>query len=317
MEPIDPIMIRVGSELIDLVDPKQGSPLLACIGPLRQRMAHELGVVLPGVRFRDDSSLKTAEFVVHLREEEVLRGEVRPSHLLVSNFESSPDQAGPTDCWVPEECRQQYADTGHTLLTPLDVISQRLDDCFHSHISTLLTFSQVDKLLANPTLQPIVNELLPRHLEKPAVWKVLVHLAEEGVSIRDLEIVLQTLLVHASAKGDKDVLRMAELTRYSLRERTWAQIKVECKGPHPLAWFCPPSFEQAWRGKLTSERRWMLFAEVELKMARLETASRRPLLVTSPEYRRFLWEFLHRRFPRLRLISRLEIPPAENVVPLE
>ncbi|MDI3525738.1 MAG: flagellar biosynthesis protein FlhA, partial [Candidatus Atribacteria bacterium] len=202
---VDPIELEVGYGLIPLVDPQSGGGLLRRITQMRVNLAREKGFVVPPIRVRDNLHLQPNEYVIKIRGVEVARGEILPNHYLAIHPESREVKIEgiPTKepafqlpaYWVNEARREKAEMMGFTLVDPESVLITHLSEVVKKHAHELITRQDVRLLLeqVKKTNQAVVEELIPSLMTVGEVQKVLQYLLMEGVSIRDLPMILEAL----------------------------------------------------------------------------------------------------------------------------
>jgi flagellar biosynthesis protein FlhA len=221
--PLDLLEVEVGIELVPLVD---GGDLVERIRALRRQLALEMGFIVPPVHIRDNLQLAPSAYVILLKGVEVARGEVRGGHELAINpgtVEASvpgvPTREpafGLDALWVPTQERERARIAGYTVVDGGTVVITHLTEVIRRHAHELLGRQEVQQLLDSvaKTKPKVVEELVPQQLPVGGVQKVLQNLLREGVPIRDLVTVLETLADHAPRTKDADAL--TEHVRHAL-----------------------------------------------------------------------------------------------------
>jgi flagellar biosynthesis protein FlhA len=219
--PLDAMEIEVGFELVPLVDANAGVPggdLVERIRTLRRQLALEMGFIVPPIHIRDNLQIKPNEYLILLRGIEVARGELRGGHHLAINpgtvtapipgIATREPAFGLDALWIPPQERERAQLAGYTVVDSGTVIITHLTEVIRRHAHELLGRQEVQQLLdAVAKTQPkVVEELVPQQLTVGGVQKVLQNLLREGVSIRDLVTVLETLADHAARSRDPDSL---------------------------------------------------------------------------------------------------------------
>lgn len=215
---VDPLELEIGAGLVALVDPPGGGGLLEHVGRLRRQIAVDLGLVVPPVRIRDNLQLGVRAYVIRLRGEVVARGEVFPDRLLavdsggatggIEGIETREPAFGLAARWILPEQRMQAESVGFTVADPATVVATHLGEIIRRHAADLLTREEVHHVLKTlkETHPSLVDEVVPGVLKAGEVQKVLQNLLREGVSIRDLGTILETLGDYAPRSRDPEVL---------------------------------------------------------------------------------------------------------------
>jgi len=208
---VDPIEINVGNNLVELVDPKRGAPLIKRVAALRHHVALLLGYVVPGIRFRDSLHMQADEYQILLFGQGVARGKVQVSQMLAFGSESKlkalAEAADPKGLvkdplygieaiWTTE--RERCEELGMVLLDPVSVLASHLTDVCLCRASDLLCYQSYCGLLEHhkKSYPGLHQALEARAIDPVKVWQLLQELISERVSIRDMTRILQTVLVH-------------------------------------------------------------------------------------------------------------------------
>src|SRR5689334_3571161 len=218
---LDLMELEVGFELVPLVDPAAGRPggdLVERIRTLRRQLAQEMGFIVPPIHIRDNLQLKPSEYVIVLKGVEVARGEIRGGCSLAINpgtavatvpgVPTREPAFGLEALWIASHDRERAQLAGYTVVDAATVVITHLTEVIRRHAYELLGRQEVQQLLdAMAKSKPkVVEELVPQQLSVGGVQKVLQNLLREGISIRDLLTVLETLADHAGRTKDGDVL---------------------------------------------------------------------------------------------------------------
>jgi flagellar biosynthesis protein FlhA len=220
---LDLMELEVGFELVPLVDPgtgpaPAGGDLVTRIQTLRRQLAQEMGFIVPPIHIRDNLQLRPGEYVIVLKGVEIARGDIRSGCNLAINPGTAivPVTGVPTKepafgldaVWIGPAERERAQLAGWTVVDAGTVIVTHLTEVIRRHAHELLGRQEVQQLLDSVAkVRPkTVEELVPQHLTVGGVQKVLQNLLREGVSIRDLGSILETLGDWAPRTKDPDVL---------------------------------------------------------------------------------------------------------------
>ena len=215
---VDPIELEFGYGVIPLADVNQGGDLLDRVVMIRRQLALELGMIVPVIRLRDNIQLNPNQYVIKIKGVEVATGELLMDHFMAMNPGTAEDEIdgipthepafGLPAIWINESQRDRAEMLGYTVVDPPSVISTHMTEVIKRHAHELLSRQDVQTLLDNvKTNYPaVVEDLVPKQLSLGEVQKVLCNLLREGVSIRDLVTILETLSDYASFTRDSDVL---------------------------------------------------------------------------------------------------------------
>jgi len=223
---LDPLELEVGYSLIPLVDLAQGGDLLDRVRLVRRQFATDLGFVVPPVRVRDNLQLKPSAYAIKIRGLQVATGDILTGHFLAMNpgTVSEPIGGVPTTeptfglpaQWIAPGERERAQILGYTVVDPSSVMATHLTETIRRHARDLLGRQEVQALLDHlkPTHPSVVEALVPQLLPLGTVQRVLQHLLAEGVSIRDLALILEVLT--DAAPATKDSILLTEYVRQAL-----------------------------------------------------------------------------------------------------
>lgn len=214
---IDPLEIELGYALVGLAD-RGGGDLPERVSVIRRQLASELGLVVPPIRIVDNIQLRPNTYVVRLRGVEVARGELFADRYLSMNpgiddqdIEGLPTREpafGLPAMWITRDVKEQAEMAGYTVVDPPSVMATHLTEVIRQHAHELLGRQETQVLLDSLKQRSpvVVEELVPSLMTLGEVQKVLQNLLREGVSIRDLDTILETLADLARSTKDLDVL---------------------------------------------------------------------------------------------------------------
>ena len=215
---VDPIELEFGYGIIPLADVNQGGDLLDRVVMIRRQVALELGTVVPIIRLRDNIQLNPNQYIIKIKGIQVTEGEILFDHYMAMNpgYVEEEITGIPTfepsfhlpAIWITEGQRERAESLGYTVVDPPSIIATHLTEVIRSHIAELLTRQDVQNLVNNlkETNPVLVDELIPKLLGLGEIQKVLQNLLSEGISIRDLLTIFETLADHAQTSRDTDVL---------------------------------------------------------------------------------------------------------------
>jgi flagellar biosynthesis protein FlhA len=329
---IDPLELTIGFGLVPLVDQKAGGTLLARVGVVRRQIATELGMVIAPVRIHDDVTLDSHEYAIKVRGGEVARTRIIPGHRLAMNpGDAVPGIAGIATVepafglpavWIEDGARAEAEALGYTVVDPESVIVTHLTETIRRHADELLTRQETKKLLDTLKEQnaAAVEEVVPDKLGVGEVQRVLQHLLREGVSIRDLGTVLESIGDRAAITRDPALL--AEYARQSLARNITAGYVDETKTLRAIS--LDPTLEQEIAESVTQTHEGEYLAMEPIRAqavvgslsGQVEQATGmgvRPVLVCSSRIRRHLRRLVEQALPQLPVVSYNEIVPGIRV----
>ncbi len=323
---VDPIELEFGYGIIPLADVNQGGDLLDRVVMIRRQIALELGTVVPIIRLRDNIQLNPNQYIIKIKGIQVTEGEILFDHYMAMNpgYVEEEITGIPTfepsfhlpAIWITEGQRERAESLGYTVVDPPSIIATHLTEVIRSHIAELLTRQDVQNLVnnlkeSNPVL---VDELTPKLLGLGEIQKVLQNLLEEGISIRDLLTIFETLADHAQTTRDTDVL--TEYTRQALKRaisnkyfpanETTSVVTLDPKIEQEIM----GSVKQTEQGAyltLDPERTKKIMASVETEIAKLENLGKSAIIITSPIVRMYFKKLTEDYFKDLIVVSYNEV----------
>lgn len=331
---IEPIELELGFRLIKLADPDSGGDLMDRVAQLRNKIAQELGIILPKVKIKDSLRLKDYGYQIKLRDVAVATGELRTDALLAINtgdvggeIEGSsflePASNRPAK-WIQPAAAEQARTLGYKVVDPVVVLVSHLTDIVKSHADELLTRQQVHQLLDHLRLTSpkVVDELIPDLLKPAQVHQILCNLLRERVPVRDLESILEVLGAYAERTKDlailteycRDALSRVICNQYRDASRVLRAITLD----PALEDILVGGFEGSDRGltvKLTPQVIAGLNQELSRQANKLNRAGYPAVVVCSASARRVLREITRKPLPKLAILSLQEITADTQVRP--
>lgn len=232
---LDALELEVGYGLIPLADKRKGGDLEERILLIRRRLANELGMILPGVRLRDNPNLEPNDYQVKLKGVTVARGAAFPGHYLAidTGMTSGKLQGIPTvdplfgqsAYWIDPNQRERAELLGYSVIEASHVVTTHLTETIKKYAADLLNRDRVQALInvVKESSPQVVAEVVPDQLKIGDVQRVLQNLLRESVSIRDLETILETLGDYATKTKDTDIL--TEYVRHRLSRSICQQYR--------------------------------------------------------------------------------------------
>jgi len=303
---VDPIELEFGYGIIPLADVNQGGDLLDRVVMIRRQVALELGTVVPIIRLRDNIQLNPNQYIIKIKGIQVSEGEILFDHYMAMNPGYVEEEiAGiPTfepsfhlpAIWITESQRERAESLGYTVVDPPSIIATHLTEVIREHIAELLTRQDVQNLInnlkdSNPAL---IDELVPKLLGLGDIQKVLQNLLNEGISIRDLLTILETLADYATTTRDTDILteyvrqalKRAISTKFFTPNDTTSVVTLDPQIEQEIM----ASVKQTEQGAyltLDPARTKEIMDSVMRETEKLEQMGRNPIVVTSPIVRAY------------------------------
>ena len=323
---VDPIELEFGYGIIPLADVNQGGDLLDRVVMIRRQVALELGMVVPIIRLRDNIQLNPNQYIIKIKGIQVSEGEILFDHYMAMNpgFVEEEIAGIPTfepsfhlpAIWITEGQRERAESLGYTVVDPPSIIATHLTEVIRQHVAELLSRQDVQNLINNlkETNPALVEELIPKMLGIGEVQKVLQNLLREGISIRDLLTIFETLADYASTSRDTDIL--TEYARQSLKRaisskyfpprETTSVVTLDPAIEQEIM----KSVKQTEQGAylaLDPERTRAILKSVETEVKKMENMGRNPIVITSPIVRIYFKRLTEEYYRDLIVISFNEI----------
>lgn len=323
---VDPILLEFGYGIIPLADVSQGGDMLDRVIMIRRQIAMELGVIVPMIRLRDNIQLNPNQYIIKIKGIQVSEGEILFNHYMAMNpgFVEEEITGIPTfepsfhlpAVWITENQRERAESVGYTVVDPPSIIATHLTQIVKTHLAELLTRQDVNTLIDNirehhPAL---VDELTPKLLNLGEIQKVLQNLLSEGISVRDLVTIFETLADHAAVTRDTDIL--TEYVRQSLKRaisgtyfnanETTSVVTLDPKIEQEIM----NSVKQTEQGAylaLAPEKTKGIIKSLESEIGKLEEMGKTPIVVTSPIVRAYFKRLTQDYFKDLVVVSYNEI----------
>jgi flagellar biosynthesis protein FlhA len=329
---VDPLELSIGFGLVPMVDQRSGGGLLARVGLVRRQIATDLGIIIAPVRIHDEATLESHEYVLKVRGAEVARSKLLPGHRLAMNpgdaleglagIPTVEPAFGLPALWIDDNGRAEAEALGWTVVDGESVIVTHLTETIKRHADELLTRQETRKLLDDLKEQnsAAVDDVVPEKLGLGEVQRTLQHLLREGVSIRDLGTILES--IGDRALLTRDPAQLAEAARQALartitadfldHEKTLRAISLDPNLEHEVA----DALAQTPEGEvlaLDPSRARAVLLSLGEHVDRLTASGRRPVIVCSSRVRRHVRRLVEQTFPQLAVLSYGEIVPGIRV----
>ena len=319
---VDPLELALSPDLVDLVD-TNGGDLLDRVRALRRKMALELGMVMPPVRTRDDLDLPLSSYAIRISGVDAGTGQAPPGTVLAigDGLQGLPGRAGVEPVfglagkWVPAELHYQAELSGATVVDRASVIITHLAEIVRNNASRLLGREDVRSLteMVKRSHPVVVEELTPTLLSLGQIQRVLQALLDEGVPIRDLVRIFESLSLRAKVSVDHDGL--VETARAALGPAIAAQYAV---GGRLTVITLEPMLEQNLLESLRPSETGAFMAIDGMRAEAMVTEAGRlvesaeqqgitPVLACSPQLRLPLMRLLRAGSRRVQVLSYSEI----------
>ena len=323
---VDAIELEFGYGIIPLADVNQGGDLLDRVVMIRRQIALELGCVVPMIRLRDNIQLNPNQYLIKIKGVPVSEGEILFDHYMAMNpgYVEEEISGIPTfepsfhlpAIWITESQRERAESLGYTVVDPPSIIATHLTEIIRSHLADLLTRQDVQNLINNvkDANETLISELVPKMLSVGEIEKVLQNLLAEGISIRDLVTIFETLADYATTTHDTDVLteyvrqslKRAISNQYFFSNETTSVITLDPKVEQEIM-NAVKQTEQGSYLALDPEYTQKLMISLKEEMSKLEELGRTPIIITSPIVRMYFKRLTEEQFKNLHVLSYNEI----------
>jgi len=329
---VDTVGLEVGYRLIPLLDKDQGGQLMGRIKGVRRKLSQELGFLVPAVHIRDNLELAPGAYRITLMGVPIGEAEVYPDRELAINpgqvygtlkgIETRDPAFGLEAVWIDVALRDQAQALGYTVVDTSTVIATHLSHLLQQHAHELLGYEEVQQLLEvlARSNAKLVEDLVPKLIPLGAVLKVLQNLLWEGVPIRDIRTIAETLAEYGRDSQNPDVLTAA--VRRALSRQIFQKIngmnnelKVITLDPQ-LEQILQQTIQGAQEGGTGMEPGIVDRLMMDMKeMAQKQEISGEPaVLLVSPSLRALLSRLLRSALPDLHVVSYDEVPDSKQVL---
>jgi flagellar biosynthesis protein FlhA len=329
--PVDTLGLEVGYRLIPLVDKAQGGELLKRIKGIRKKFAQEVGFLAPPVHIRDNLELKPSAYRITLKGVEVGTGEAYNGQFLAINpgmasgtlqgMVTTDPAFGLPAVWIDASLRDQAQGMGYTVVDAGTVVATHLNHLITTHASELLGRGEVQQLLdhVGKEAPKLLEDLVPKTLPLSTLQKVLQNLLAEGVHIRDMRTIVETLAEHAAHTTDAGdltaLVRIAlgraivqqlfpgatELSVMTLDNRLERLLMQALAASGPDGAGIEPGLADT------------IAQQAQQAAAQQEALGLTPVLLVPGPLRALLSRFLRRALPQLKVLSHAEIPESKTI----
>ena len=328
--PVDVLGLEVGYRLIPLVDRGQDGELLKRIRGLRKKFAHEIGFLPAPVHIRDNLELRPNAYRLTLKGVLIGDGEAFPGQYLAINpgrvsgqVAGTPTQDpafGLPAVWIDATLREQANIFGYTVVDASTVIATHLNHVILSHATALLGRQETQALLDHLAVESpkMVEDMVPKQLPLGVLQRVLQNLLDEGVNIRDMRTIIETLAEHALRT--QDPLELTSQVRIALGRAIVQQLYPTGNEMQIMA--LDPGLErivgQALQGGgdaggIEPGLADTLLRETAAAARHQEDLGLPPVLLVPGPLRWLLSRFLRRAVPQLKVIANGEVPDSKII----
>jgi flagellar biosynthesis protein FlhA len=330
--PVELVQLEVGYGIVSIVDAEQNGDLLERISHIRKQFALDWGVIIPSVRIKDNLELKPGGYSIKLKGIEIAKGELMPDHLMamdpgtvieqMDGIETKEPVFGLPAIWVTDDRKDEAQYNGYTVVDLSTIVATHLTEVLKANISELFGRQELVKVMdtfkeENPK---VVSDLVPEIMPLGTVLKVLQNLLREGVSIRDLRTILETLAEHGTQSKDADAL--TEYARQGLYRTITERIKGS-QGDVPLFTLDRTLEETVARAIIHTDSGSQLnldpkvtqtiLASLNEKIEEATSQGEKMVVLCSPVIRRHFKRLTEKFIPNMVVVSHNELSPEVNI----
>ena len=322
---VEPIEMEFGYSLIPLADESAGGTLIERVVIFRKQFAIDMGMVFPSVRMRDNQHINPNQYVIKIKGEIVAQAEILMDHYLALDSGGVAHEVDGIDTiepafnipakWISEQNKLRAEIAGYTLIDPTSVIITHLSEIIKSHAHELLSRQDVKTMLdklkqTNPTT---VEDIVPNIVTPAYLQKVLCLLLKEGIPIRDLQTILETIADNQHTMKDVDItteyVRQALKRTITRRFADGGQIRVltlDTETENKIVASVKKS-EQGSYLAMDPQTIQLLIAALNEQIDRVKDVIPIPIVLTSPIVRIYFKKLVDQFVPNITVLSFSEI----------
>ncbi len=328
---VDVVGLEVGYRLIPMVDKNQGGQMMARIKGVRRKLSQELGFLIQAVHIKDNLDLSPNDYRIILMGVPVGEGEAYPEKELAINpgqvfgtlkgIKTNDPTFGLEAVWIDPAMRDEAQTLGYTVVDSSTVVATHLSHVLSQHAHELLGHEEVQQLLDMLAKQSpkLVEDLVPKVLPLGVVVKVLQNLLSEGVPIRDMRTIAETLAEHATESQNSDAL--TAIVRTAMSRQIFQHINGMEQEMSVIT--LNPELEQILQQSIQSASELGLgiepglaekmIQELNVCIKQQEIENKAAVLLVSPVIRNALARLLKNLAPNLHVLAYNEVPDSKNI----
>jgi flagellar biosynthesis protein FlhA len=323
---VDMLQLEVGYGLIPFVDSAQDGELLNRIQSIRKQFAMNNGFIVPPVHIKDNLQLSPNQYTFSLKGIKVAGSDILPGHFMamdpgmvterMQGIATTEPAFGLPAIWITSDKKDRAQMAGYTVVDCTTVMATHISEIIKQYSHELIGRQEVQGLLDNlaNTYPKLVEELVPGILSLGTIMRVLQNLLKEGVSIRDLRTILETMADWATTTQDTDIL--TEYVRHALARTISSELAVD--GVIPVITLAKPAEDAIRNGVQHKETGSFLSIDPVIAQRILDNIGKaiqffdggsRPTLLSAPQIRPYVRNLTERYYPALTILSHNEITP--------
>ena len=327
---VDLLELEVGYGLIPFVDSSQDGELLSRIQSIRKQFAINNGFIVPPIHIKDNLQLNPNQYTLALKGVQVAQSEMMPGHFMamdpgivtetIKGIPTKEPAFGLDALWVTEDKKERAQMAGYTVVDCTTVIATHISEIIKQHAHEMIGRQEVQNLLDNlaKTYPKLVEEIVPAVISLGTIMRVLQNLLSEGVSIRDLRTILETMADWAPSTQDPEIL--TEYVRHALSRTISSDLASH--GTIPLITLAKPVEDAMLNSIQHKESGSYLAIDPQVAQKILDSigqaiplfqGGQKPVLLAAPQIRPHVRKLTERYYPGLVVISHNEIIPTFKV----
>ena len=329
---LEQIELEVGYGLVNIVDSEQNGDLLERISHIRRQFVSDWGVIVPSVRIKDNLELKPGGYQLKINGIVATEAELMPDHYLamdpgtviekIDGVETIEPVFGLDAVWINEELKEDAQYNGYTVVDLSTVLATHLTEIIKSNLHEMFGRQELVHVLENLKQEypKIVDDLVPEICSLGIVLKVVQNLLREGISVRDLRTILESLAENGTIIKDADGL--TEHVREALYRTITEKVKSE-SGDIPLFTLDRGIEEALAQNLIQTEHGQQLSLDPKITQTilanlneRIEEATQmgeKMVVLCSPVIRRHFKRLTEKFIPNLIVVSHNELSPEVNI----
>lgn len=329
---VELVELEVGYGLVHLVDSEQNGDLLERITHMRKIFATDWGVIIPSVKIKDNLELKPGGYSVKIKGIQIAKGELQSDYFLamdpgtvieeMDGIETTEPVFGLKAVWITEDQKEDAQYNGYTVVDCSTIIATHITEILKTNLYELFGRQELVRVLDNfKEINPkLVNDLIPEILNLGIVLKVMKNLLREGVSVRDLRTILETLAEHGATIKDTEAL--TEFCRQALYRTITEKIKSD-SGDIPLFTLDRNIEEsiaqnivhtdQGYQLSLDPKITQVILASLNEKIEEATNMGEKMVVLCSPVIRSHFKRLTEKFIPNLVVVSHNELSPDANI----
>jgi flagellar biosynthesis protein FlhA len=330
--PVELVQLEVGYGIVSIVDAEQNGDLLERISHIRKQFAVDWGIIIPSVRIKDNLELKPGGYSIKLKGIEIAKGELMPDHMMamdpgtvienMDGVETKEPVFGLPAIWITDDRKDEAQYNGYTVVDLSTIVATHLTEVLKANLSELFGRQELVKVLDNFKEEnpKIVSDLVPDIMPLGSVLKVLQSLLREGVSVRDLRTILETLAEFGPSSKDPEAL--TEYVRQALYRTITERIKG-AQGDVPLFTLDRALEEAVARSIIHTDGGTQLnldpkvtqtiLASLNEKIEEATSQGEKMVVLCSPVIRRHFKRLTEKFIPNMIVVSHNELSPEINI----